>query len=354
MKTTQQNAHPLRIFWFAGLLTIIIGSLVSWFEGLAGLWIFIILLVLELTFSFDNAVVNSKVLATLSPFWQKIFLTVGIFIAVFVVRFVLPIVIVMIAAHLGFGDVVHLAMHDPARYGQVLHHAAPMIDAFGGAFLLMIGIHYFMDRRKTTHWLKGESWLARAGRFENLKICLMLSVAVALYFTVAPEYQTIVLISSILGILLHIGIELFGSFFHDDEHGVAHQAGVQVGWAAFASFLYLEVLDASFSFDGVIGAFAITTSLLLIIAGLGVGAIWVRALTVYLMRAGTLTQYRYLEHGAHWAIMALGAMMYVKLYQVEPPEWVTGSIGLVFIVTAICSSMYEKRRLARRQQAQQG
>ena len=276
MKTTQQNAHPLRIFWFAGLLTIIIGSLVGWFEGLAGLWIFIILLVLELTFSFDNAVVNSKVLATLSPFWQKIFLTVGIFIAVFVVRFVLPIVIVMIAAHLGFGDVVQLALHDPARYGQVLHHAAPMIDAFGGAFLLMIGIHYFMDRRKTTHWLKGESWLARAGRFENLKICLMLSVAVALYFTVAPEYQTIVLISSILGILLHIGIELFGSFFHDDEHGAAHQAGAQVGWAAFASFLYLEVLDASFSFDGVIGAFAITTSLLLIIAGLGVGPIWVR------------------------------------------------------------------------------
>lgn len=352
MKTTQQNAHPLRIFWFAGLLTIIIGSLVGWFEGLAGLWIFIILLVLELTFSFDNAVVNSKVLASLSPLWQKIFLTVGIFIAVFVVRFVLPIVIVMIAAHLGFGDVVRLAIHDPARYGQVLHHAAPMIDAFGGAFLLMIGIHYFMDRHKTTHWLRGESWLARAGRFENLKICLMLSVAVALYFTVAPEYQTIVLISSILGILLHIGIELFGSFFHDDEHGAAHQAGAQVGWAAFASFLYLEVLDASFSFDGVIGAFAITTSLLLIIAGLGVGAIWVRALTVYLMRAGTLTQYRYLEHGAHWAIMALGVMMYVKLYQVEPPEWVTGSIGLVFIVTAICSSMYEKRRLARRQQAQ--
>ncbi|MGO3701697.1 MAG: DUF475 domain-containing protein [Candidatus Saccharimonadales bacterium] len=347
MKRALTNNHPLRIFWFAALLTVGIGTWVGFIEGLNGLWIFAILLVLELTFSFDNAVVNSKVLATMSEFWQKIFLTVGIFIAVFVVRFILPIVIVMIAAGRGFMEVIDLALNRPEEYGEVLHHASPMIDAFGGAFLLMIAASYFIDRNKTVHWMKGESWLARAGKFENLKICLMLLLAVVLYFTVSPEYHAIVLISSILGILLHIGLELFGSFFSDTN---ASKLRKQTGWAAFASFMYLEVLDASFSFDGVIGAFAITTSIVLIIAGLGVGAIWVRSLTIYLLRAGTLSKYRYLEHGAHWAIMALGLMMFIKLYHVEPPEWLTGSIGLIFIATAVISSVIEQRAQATTQQ----
>lgn len=342
MKDLLHINHPFRIFWFATLLTVAIGTVVGFIEGASGLWIFTILLVLELTFSFDNAVVNSKVLATMSDLWQKIFLTVGIFIAVFVVRFILPIVIVMVAAGRGFMDVVHLALYQPDKYGEVLHHASPMIDAFGGAFLLMIAANYFIDRNKTTHWLKGESWLARAGRFENIKVCLMLLLAVALYFTVSPEYESVVLISSILGILLHIGLGLFGSFFSGDGNG-KQKMQKQVGWAAFASFMYLEVLDASFSFDGVIGAFAITTSIVLIIAGLGVGAIWVRSLTLYLLRSGTLSKYRYLEHGAHWAIMALGVMMFIKLYHVEPPEWITGSVGLVFIVTAVVSSIIEQR-----------
>ena len=93
-----------------------------------------------------------------------------------------------------------------------------------------------------------------------------------------------------------------------------------------------------------IGAFAITNSVILIIAGLGAGAIWVRSLTVYLLRTGTLAKYRFLEHGAHWAILALGIIMFAKLYHVEPPEWMTGSIGLVFIGTAIVSSILESRR----------
>ena len=108
--------------------------------------------------------------------------------------------------------------------------------------------------------------------------------------------------------------------------------------------MYLEVLDASFSLDGVIGAFAITNEIVLIIAGLGAGAVWVRSLTVYLMRSGALAKYRYLEHGAHWAILALGVIMLIKLYHVEPPEWFTGSLGLIVISVAILSSVLESRR----------
>jgi hypothetical protein len=349
MTTQLHRTHPFRIFWFSALLTIGLGVWVFGNLGLAGLWLFAILVVLEVTFSFDNAVVNSKVLATMSEFWQKIFLTVGIFIAVFVVRFVLPIVIVMVASGRGFMEVIHLALNAPAEYAHMLHGAAPMIDAFGGAFLVMIGLSYFMDRQKHTHWIKTiEPWLAKAGRFENMKVFVMLAAAAIIYFSVDARYHAVVLISSVLGVLLHIGLELFGSFFHDET---AKNAKAKVGLAAFASFMYLEVLDASFSFDGVIGAFAITSSVLLIIAGLGAGAIWVRSLTVYLLRSGTLAKYKYLEHGAHWAILALGIMMLAKLYHLELPEWMTGGLGLLFIVTAITSSVLEKRQHAHRRVA---
>lgn len=340
MKQLLHANHPFRIFWFSSLLTIALGVFVTTRLGAVGLWLYLILLVLEVTFSFDNAVINSKVLARMSEFWQKIFLTVGIFIAVFVVRFLLPIVIVMAAAGLGFMEVVNLAMNQPDEYGKTLHEAAPMIDAFGGAFLIMIGISYFMDRHKDIHWLGViERKLAKAGKFENLKVLVMLATAIILYATVDREYHVIVLVASILGILLHMGLEVMSGVFESYQS----TAKKLVGWAAFSSFLYLEVLDASFSFDGVIGAFAITNNVLLIIAGLGAGAIWVRSLTIYLLRAGTLSKYRYLEHGAHWAILALGVVMFLKLYHIEPPEWMTGSLGLVFIATAIISSVIEKR-----------
>lgn len=346
--------HPLRIFAISSILTLALGVFVLWSEGFGGLWLFAILVVLEVTFSFDNAVVNSKVLATMSEFWQKIFLTVGIFIAVFVVRFLLPIIIVMIAAGTGFMEVVDLAFNRPDEYSRVLHEAAPMIDAFGGAFLMMIGVYYFMDRQKNVHWIKSiEGRLSLLGKIHGLKLIFMTAVALLLYLTVEDSYKNVVLISSAAGIILHVGLGWFASIFEKNEEKLeenerksskASAIKKRVGWSAFASFMYLEVLDASFSLDGVVGAFAITTNIVLIIAGLGAGAVWVRSLTVYLLRTGTLMKYKYLEHGAHWAILALGIVMIIKLYHIAPPEWVIGSLGLVFIITAVVSSIIEKRR----------
>lgn len=319
----------------------------AWYGGLSALWLFAVLAILEVTFSFDNAVLNSRILARMSPLWQKLFLTVGIFIAVFVVRFALPIVIVQFATGLGFMDVVNLALNHPEKYGEELHHAAPVIDAFGGTFLLMIGVSYFLDHDKVIHWLRPiERAMAQAGKIRFIKLIVMTCVAAMLYLTVEPELKHTVLLSSALGIILQFGLHSMSVFFDKSvQKGEKKNGKVvhQVGLAAFASFLYLEVLDASFSFDGVIGAFAITTSVVLIVAGLGVGALWVRSLTVYLMRSGTLAKYRYLEHGAHWAILALGLVMLAKLYHLELPEWMTGSLGLVFIVTAVISSILEKR-----------
>lgn len=339
---SEKTVNPLRIFWLSSLITITLGVLMLIHGGLMGFLLFTVLVVLEVTFSFDNAVINSRVLVRMSPFWQKLFLTVGIFIAVFVVRFLLPIFIVMLTSGHGFMEVVHLALYSPEEYGETLHHAAPTIDAFGGTFLMMIGISYFMDRKKDIHWLQRiEKQLARAGGYQNLTVFVMLSAAMALYFTVDDAYKVTVLVASIIGTLLHIGLNIFGSFFEKRQKSSATKL---VGMAAFGSFMYLEVLDASFSLDGVIGAFAITNEIVLIIAGLGAGAIWVRSLTVYLMRSGALGKYRYLEHGAHWAILALGIIMLVKLYHVEPPEWFTGSLGLIVISVAVISSVLERRR----------
>lgn len=337
-------AHPLRIFWVSALLTAITGVFVWNYLGIEGIWVFIILVLLEVTFSFDNAVINSKILARMSGFWQQLFLTVGIVVAVFLVRFVLPVVIVMISSGYSFTSVIDMALNDASHYSATLHEAAPMINAFGGTFLVMIGINYFLDRKKDVHWLgRIERWLSRFGEYESFKILVMLGVAMGLYYTVEPRYQLTVLVASIFGTMLHIALDLFGRYFGRKQSN----ATALVGMAAFASFVYLNVLDASFSLDGVIGAFAITTDVLLIMAGLGAGALWVRSLTVYLVRTKALGKYRYLEHGAHWAILALGIVMLSKLYHVELPEWLTGSLGLIFVATAIITSVIERRRSQR-------
>lgn len=339
------TAHPLRIFGISILLTALAAITVIVYGGIGALWLFVVLAILEVTFSFDNAVINSKVLVRLSPLWQKLFLTVGIFIAVFVVRFALPIIIVQLAAGLEFMQVISLALNQPDVYAEKLHQAAPVIDAFGGAFLLMIGVSYFLDHDKIVHWLRPiERRLAKIAKIRFIKLIIMTAVAALLYLTVEENLKNTVLLSSLLGISLQFGLHSMSVLF-EKKFKSTNSSGHLVGWAAFASFMYLEVLDASFSFDGVIGAFAITTSVLLIVAGLGVGAFWVRSLTIYLMRSGTLVKYRYLEHGAHWAITALGVVMLVKLYHVEAPEWFTGSLGLIFIATAVVSSIIEKNRL---------
>lgn len=335
------HAHPVRIFWISALLTLLVGGVVWRYLGVEGLWIFAVLVLLEVTFSFDNAVINSKILERMSPFWQQLFLTVGIILAVFVVRFVLPVVIVMISSGYGFREVIDMALYDAPRYSETLHHAAPMINAFGGTFLIMIGVNYFLDRKKDVHWLgRIERWLSKFGEYESFKVLIMLTVAMVLFYTVEPQYQLTVLVASILGTMLHIALDLFGRYFGRRQSN----AEVLVGMAAFASFVYLNVLDASFSLDGVIGAFAITTDVLLIMAGLGAGALWVRSLTVYLVRTHTLGKYRYLEHGAHWAILALGIVMLTKLYHIELPEWLTGSLGLIFVATAVITSIIERQR----------
>lgn len=325
----------LKIYWFPALATLAIWVFAAVWGGPGALFTVIALTLLETTFSADNAVVNSKVITTLSPFWQKLFMTVGIFIAVFVVRFVLPIAIVAVSIGMGFGETLQLAFNDTHRYEQELAKAEPMISAFGGTFLAMIALSYFIDYEKKTHWLKFlEKRLGKLGKFDNITTFIMLLASILLYFTVDPIYHAHVLIAAITAMALHVGLNLVSAAFDAGKDKLL-SAKQKVGWAAFAAFMYLEVLDASFSLDGVIGAFAVTGSIVLIMAGLGAGAVWVRAMTIHLVRAKALTKYVFLEHGAHWAIAFLSAVMLLKLYHIELPEWMVGTLGIGLIVVAI-------------------
>ncbi|MFE7166038.1 DUF475 domain-containing protein [Streptomyces sp. NPDC057616] len=330
-----------------------------------------ILAVLEISLSFDNAVVNAGILKKMNAFWQKIFLTVGVLIAVFGMRLVFPVVIVAITAKMGPIEAVDLALNNKDRYQELVTDAHPAIAAFGGMFLLMIFLDFIFEDRDI-QWLRWiERPLAKLGKVDMLSVCIALIVLLITSFTFAThahqhggghadKAQT-VLIAGIAGLITYMVVGGLSGFFEDRleeeeerEHEAEEEAArtgrkkspvVLAGQAAFFMFLYLEVLDASFSFDGVIGAFAITNDIVLMALGLGIGAMYVRSLTVYLVRQGTLDDYVYLEHGAHYAIGALAVILMVTI-QYEINEVITGLVGVILIAWSFWSSVRRNRALA--------
>lgn len=319
-------------------------------------FIAVVLGVMEVSLSFDNAVVNAKVLQTMDAVWRRRFLTWGIAIAVVGMRFVFPILIVMITAGLGFGQVVALAFTDARAYSAYLHDAHVMISAFGGTFLLLVFLHYFLDRGKDLHWIGPiERRLARAGHLDKIEVSITFAALLGLVvFFVAPVEKYEALLSGGLGILTYLLIKSLAGLFEpsgDDADEAAQQRATgrvitQTATRAGAmSFLYLEVLDASFSLDGVIGAFAISKEIVIIAAGLAIGAVFVRSMTVWLVEAGTLARYKYLEHGAHYGIGALAVIMLVHMNRaVHIPELITGLIGLGFILLSVWASVKATRQ----------
>lgn len=350
---------------FGGSLAVAVVGLVLGFlyGGGQGLAIAAILAVLEVSLSFDNAVVNATVLVRMSPFWQKIFLTVGVAIAVFGMRLVFPLLIVGITAKLNPVEAVRLALEKgdpdtPGTYGYLLHDAHPAIAAFGGMFLLMLVLDFVFEERELT-WLSWiEKPLQRIGKLDQLSVVVALAALAVCAYTLAPEHKiSTVLVSGILGLVTYLLVNGLGELFNPDEEVLEEDADHQhvhitpkgdrivqaVGKAAFFLFLYIEVLDASFSFDGVVGAFAITSDPIIIAIGLGIGAMFIRSLTVFLVKQGTLSEYEYLEHGALWAIGALAVLLLVTMKH-EVPEVVTGLIGVGFIAAAFVSSVVRNRR----------
>ncbi|HEX8226331.1 MAG TPA: DUF475 domain-containing protein [Candidatus Saccharimonadales bacterium] len=340
MKLSFHPHSPLRIFAFSVSVTVLSLIAITGYLGPGALLVALILIAVELAFSFDNAIINAKILKHLSPFWQKLFLTVGILIAIFGMRVVFPVLIVMLTADLSWKSVVDLALNHPKEYAEKLDLAHPTISAFGGGFLLMLALHFFMDDDRHVLWLKRiERPLMRYSRWWVPALVAIITVAI---FSLLPfnHHPGESLRAGLAGIVLFLAINIFTEWVGK----IANQNinGVRTGWAAFLTFMYLEVLDASFSLDGVIGAFAITNDVILIAAGLGIGAIWVRSLTVYMVRRGTLDTYKFLEHGAHYAVFVLAMTMLLSLI-INIPEVITGILGLGLIGASIMASVQAKR-----------
>jgi hypothetical protein len=331
------------------LICLGLGGWVGWvYSGgeilgtLSILWIVFVLGILEISLSFDNAVVNATVLKDMDEKWRRRFLTWGILIAVFGMRIVFPVAIVAIAAHLTPWDAVTLAATRPDLYEKYIHEAHVGISGFGGAFLAMVGLKFFFDSDKDVHWIGiVERNLAKLSSVSAVEIGLLLAVLWAISTTLDPANANTFLIAGIAGLLTFIAVEAVGQLLEGEEDIVTGQ----VIRSGAASFLYLEVLDASFSFDGVIGAFALSNNIFIIALGLGIGAMFVRSMTIMLVDQGTLTQYRFLEHGAFWAIMALAAIMLLSaIPNVHIPETITGLIGAVLIGLSVWWSVRHRRK----------
>lgn len=361
--------HTLRHFKW-DLLALTAALVIAYFyQGWAAVWLAAILIVVEVVFSFDNAAVNAKYLARMNAFWQRMFLTVGILIAVFGMRLVFPFVIVCVTGQVSPAEAVRLAMekgdpHEPGTYGYLLEQAHPSIAAFGGMFLLLLFLNFVLDPERESTWLSWvEKPLLRMGRLDQLPTVVAgVALLLASEFLVEADVRSTVLFSGLLGIVLYIGVNGLAAAMEEQEAAKEEEitarsggAGSQVllaGKAAFSLFVFLEVLDATFSFDGVIGAFAITPDPIIIALGLGIGALFVRSMTVYLVRNGTMAEYRYLEHGAHWAIGALAVLLVLTL-AVDIPEIVIGLSGIAFIAAAWTSSVVANRRDAAAMAAQE-
>ncbi|QDH14905.1 DUF475 domain-containing protein [Oecophyllibacter saccharovorans] len=300
----------------------------------------LILGVMEVSLSFDNAVVNATILRHMSLYWQRMFLTLGMLVAVFGMRLLFPLIIVALSAHIDPLAALQLALSAPDRYAQVLTGSHTAIMGFGGAFLMLVGLNFFLDQDRDVHWISlVEKPFAHLGQLPGAPIGLTLIAVLLTARFLVPAGQALTFTDAALyGILTWLGVEGIGALLGAE----AGKAGAATARSGLASFIYLEVLDASFSFDGVIGAFALSNDLFIITLGLGIGAMFVRSLTVLLVEKGVLSNYRYLEHGAFWAILTLAFIMFLSV-RLEVPELVTGCLGGGLILLAFLSSVFWNR-----------
>ncbi|MES2743148.1 MAG: DUF475 domain-containing protein [Pseudomonadota bacterium] len=332
-------------------VTFVLMALAGWWgyshggagAALQALWIAGVLGVMEVSLSFDNAVVNASVLRHWNAFWQKLFLTVGILVAVFGMRLLFPLVIVSAATGLGLIDVWTMATTTPLEYSRHLTENHAQVAAFGGAFLLLVFLNFLFDEEKELHWLGWiEEKLGQHGT-EGLAVLLALAAVFACVTMVPPANRYSVLASGVIGIGVYVAVGWISGLLEEEESDPA--IGKMISRGSIGGFLYLEVLDASFSFDGVIGAFAITNDVVIIMLGLAIGAMFVRSLTVFLVHKGTLQEFVFLEHGAHYAIGILALIMLASV-RYHIPEWFTGLSGVAFILISLWSSINYKKKHA--------
>jgi hypothetical protein len=328
-------------YFTSSIISTIVGLILSVFVGyyytgttagaLQALFITAILAVLEISLSFDNAIVNALVLKQMTPLWRHRFITWGMLIAVFGMRLVFPLAIVSVVAKIDPWSALQMATFQPDDYAALMKSAHLGVAAFGGTFLLMVTLRYFYDETKDVHWIGVfEKPLAYLGKIEAIEIGLTLVTLLILCMFVPDEKQQLTfLLAGMAGLITYVVVDGVSGWLE-----LSQESMKDLHKASAGMFLYLEVLDASFSFDGVVGAFAITHNLFIIMIGLSVGAFFVRSLTIMFVEKNTLTQFLYLEHGAFYAIGCLAMIMLMDPF-LHIPEWVTGLLGGFVILIAL-------------------
>lgn len=296
-----------------------------------------LLAILEVSVSLDNAVVNSKILEFMNDKWRHLFLTVGMFIAVFGMRLVLPLAIVSIASHVNPWDAFLIALFKPDEYQTIITSVHMEIMAFGGSFLFMIFAAHFIDKEKEEHWIPFIGpFLSKIGKHSTANV--VIPFICILVFSRFVENSQGFLMAAMWGLVLYLLVDGLGAVF--EVEGAAQS----VGKSGIAGFIYLEFVDASFSFDGVIAAFAITNNFIIIMLGLSIGAMFVRSLTIMLVEKGTLSEFRYLEDGAFWGIGWLVVSMFLSVIHIELGELVVAGGCAIAIALATWHSIILNKR----------
>lgn len=286
--------------------------------------------ILEISLSFDNAVVNATVLSSMDEVWKKRFLTWGILIAVFGARLVIPIFIIALTAGINPISVFKIAFFDSTRYAALIHDVHIYVSGFGSAFLGMVFLKFFFDENKTRHWIPWiEHKMQKLGVIGSVQALIMLVVMLGFSTLLIGEVKTEYLVSSVWGIVIYLLIGGLTDLISPSEE---KDLGPAVAKSGFIGFLYLEALDTSFSLDGVIGAFAITQNIVIILIGLTVGSFFVRSFTIYMVDKKALKQLVYLEHGAFWSVGILAACMLIKTIHHIPELLIVGlTVGVLII-----------------------
>ncbi|MBL3520978.1 DUF475 domain-containing protein [Arcobacter lanthieri] len=333
------------VVWFvATVLLFLYGGFFAVYQGT-------ILSVLELSLSFDNAVVNATILATMALVWRKRFLLWGMIIAVFGVRFVFPILIVYFSTSMGFIDSFNLAINNPAEYEKIIESSHHVIMSFGGMFLLMLFLKFLFDENKDIHWIRSiENIAVKLSKVGDIKALFVMFLMLGITY-IAPNEVVMgdkmvvvnkieILVPMIIGVIAFYLLELLKGVIENKNEEPGSDITKLSG--GFISFMYLELIDMSFSLDGVLGAFAITQNIVIIMLGLGVGAMAVRSLTIYMVEKEVVSKYIYLEHGAMWSIGLLALSMMVQIFYHLPPMLIT-TFAIVPITLAFVHSIYKNK-----------
>ncbi|MBI5793859.1 DUF475 domain-containing protein [Candidatus Uhrbacteria bacterium] len=286
------------------------------------------LIVFEVVSSIDNAIVNAHVLKTVPEKFRKFFLLWGLLLAVFVMRGLLPFVIVWLAnADLSFAQILDLVLSDPQKMEVALVHSKPFLLLGGGVYLFFVFLAWlFLEEKKYAFFV--EHFIHRQGVWFYAISSLFITLIIYFSSTSSPA----------MALAASIGATAF--FLTDGFRKNAEEKEKQLEshhMSAWSKLLYLEVLDASFSIDGVIGAFAFTMAVPLILIGNGIGAFVVREFTVKGMNV--ISRFAYLKNGAMYSIGMLGGLMVLESFGREVAFWVaplnTVALLIVFLYLSV-------------------